>query len=166
MRPSTSTKASLQTTSTEIGKSSASVSNLAEERRKERMRALTRNLEVCDLLDIRNVQTVAEHAPKITSWLLSEEKRLKIPQNFLKNRQVTEKMRAFLVDWLSEVHFKFKMWAETFYVAIGLIDRYLAASPDFDQSKLQCLGITAIFIAGKYEEIYPPDLKTILHVVK
>lgn len=30
------------------------VARLMEERRKERMKTLTRNLEVCDLLDIRN----------------------------------------------------------------------------------------------------------------
>ena len=30
------------------------VAKLMEERRKERMKTLTRNLEVCDLLDIRN----------------------------------------------------------------------------------------------------------------
>jgi hypothetical protein len=34
-----------------------------EERRKERMKTLTRNLEVCDLLDMRNPQSVAEYAP-------------------------------------------------------------------------------------------------------
>ena len=31
------------------------VSKIAEERRKDRLKALTRNLEVCDLLDMRNV---------------------------------------------------------------------------------------------------------------
>ena len=39
------------------------VAKLMEERRKERMKILTRNLEVCDLLDIRNPQSVAEYAP-------------------------------------------------------------------------------------------------------
>lgn len=29
---------------------------------------------------------------------------------------------------------------------------------------MQCLGITALHIAGKYEEIYPPELKQILRV--
>jgi hypothetical protein len=48
---------------------------VAEERRKDRLKALTRNLEVCDLLDMRDVQSVAEHAPKITSFLLEEEMR-------------------------------------------------------------------------------------------
>ena len=51
------------------------VSKVAEERRKDRLKALTRNLEVCDLLDMRDVQSVAEHAPKITSFLLEEEMR-------------------------------------------------------------------------------------------
>ena len=74
-------------------------------------------------------------------------------------------MRAFLVDWLAELHYKFKMWAETFFVAIGIIDRYLSLSHHFDKNELQCLGLTAFHIAGKYEEIYPPDLKTILRIV-
>ena len=39
------------------------VAKLVEERRKERMKTLTRNLEVCDLLEMRNPQSVAEYAP-------------------------------------------------------------------------------------------------------
>ena len=38
---------------------------------------------------------------------------------------VTYKMRAFVVDWLAELHFKFKMCPETLHVAIGLMDNYL-----------------------------------------
>ncbi len=37
------------------------------------MKTLTRNLEVCDLLDIRNPQSVAEFAPQIYRYLHSEE---------------------------------------------------------------------------------------------
>ena len=71
-------------------------------------------------------------------------------------------MRAYLIDWLAEIHYKFKMWSETLYIAVGIIDRYLALTPNFKQQNLQCLGLTALHIAGKYEEIYPPELKTIL----
>jgi hypothetical protein len=39
------------------------VAKVVEERRKERMKVLTRHLEVCDLLDMRNPQSVAEYAP-------------------------------------------------------------------------------------------------------
>jgi len=49
------------------------------------MKSWTRNNEVCDLLDIRNVQSVAEHAPKITSFLLQEECRFMLPRTFMKN---------------------------------------------------------------------------------
>jgi hypothetical protein len=49
------------------------IHEIAEARRRERVKGLTRNLEVCDLLDMRNLQCVAEHAPKITSFLLEEE---------------------------------------------------------------------------------------------
>ena len=78
--------------------------------------------------------------------------------------EVTEKMRAYLVDWLAELHFKFKMWQETLHVTVGIIDRFLALNPDLKQTELQCLGITALHIAGKYEEIYPPELKNLLRV--
>ena len=50
------------------------VANLAEQRRRDRNKSLTRQLEVCDLLDLRKVQAVAEHAPTITRVLRVEEK--------------------------------------------------------------------------------------------
>ena len=95
------------------------------------------------------MQSVAEHAPKITSFLLEEEKQFLLPENFLGTGaaagndengspqvEITEKMRAYLVDWLAELHFKFKMWQETLYVTVGIIDRYLACMPDLKKSEL------------------------------
>lgn len=52
---------------------------------KERTKALQLNLEVCDLLDLRDVQTVAEHVNKITSFLLADEKRHLLPADFMQN---------------------------------------------------------------------------------
>jgi len=49
-------------------------------------------------------------------------------------------------------------------VAVGVIDRFLALDTAVKQSDLSCLAITALHIAGKYEEIYPPDLKYLLAV--
>lgn len=73
-------------------------------------------------------------------------------------------MRAYLIDWLSELHLKFKLWPETLYVCVGIIDKYITMKPDLKKKDLQCLGITALHISGKYEEIYPPELKQILRV--
>jgi hypothetical protein len=54
------------------------------------------------------------------------------------------------------------MWPETLFVTVGIIDKTLMKWPNFRKNELQSLGITALHIAGKYEEIYPPELKTIL----
>ena len=87
------------------------------------------------------------------------------PSNFLDQtfqEQISLKYRQYLVDWLAELHYKFKMWPETLYVTVGIIDKTLMRWKNFKKTDLQCLGITALHIAGKYEEIYPPELKTIL----
>lgn len=110
---------------------------IVEERRKERMKVLTRDLEVCDLLDIRNPQMVSEYARDILKQLHKEEKLYLYPQDFLKNQpEINEKMRAYLIDWLAELHLKFKLWPETLYVCIGLIDKYLSLEPNLKKSDL------------------------------
>jgi hypothetical protein len=59
------------------------------------------------------------------------------PDNFMSNQtEVTEKMRAYLIDWITELHLKFKLWPETLYVCIGIIDRYLMNEPDFKKKDL------------------------------
>lgn len=45
-------------------------------------------------------------------------------------------MRAFLVDWLAELHFKFKMLPETFFVSVGIMDRYIALVDDITKEDL------------------------------
>ncbi len=57
------------------------------------------------------------------------------------------------------------MWPETLYVTVGIIDKTLMRWQNFKKVDLQSLGITALHIAGKYEEIYPQELKTILQVI-
>jgi len=40
--------------------------------------------------------------------------------------QISERMRAILVDWLIEVHFKFKLFPETLFLTINLLDRFMS----------------------------------------
>lgn len=115
---------------------------------------------------MHDLQKVAEHVPKITSFLLQEEKRFCLPRTFMKSqRYITEKMRAHTVDWVAELHKKWRLWHETLYVAIGIMDRYLAIVTDLKKEDLSTLGLTCLHIAGKYEEIYPPQLKDHLRLV-
>jgi hypothetical protein len=39
-------------------------------------------------------------------------------------KEINTKMRAILVDWIVEVHMKFKLVPPTLYLAVQLIDRY------------------------------------------
>ena len=42
-----------------------------------------------------------------------------------RQKDINGKMRAILVDWLVEVHVKFKLVPETLYLTVWLIDKYL-----------------------------------------
>jgi len=73
-------------------------------------------------------------------------------------------MRGILLDWLVDVHFKFKLQPETLYLSISLIDRYLE-KVSIVSTQLQLLGITSLFIAAKYEEVYGvPHIKDLVYV--
>ncbi len=83
----------------------------------------------------------------------------------MKNQtEVSEKMRAYLIDWISELHMKFKYLPETLYLAVAYIDKFLLSQSNLSKKSLQLLGITTLHIAGKYEEIYPPELKHLIRV--
>ena len=43
-----------------------------------------------------------------------------------KQTDITEKMRSILVDWIIQVHQKFKLLHETLYLSILILDRYLS----------------------------------------
>ncbi|CAB9508046.1 B-type cyclin [Seminavis robusta] len=76
---------------------------------------------------------------------------------------INEKMRSILVDWLVEVHMKFKLSPETLYLTINLIDRYLERR-EVVRSNLQLLGVTCLMIASKYEEIWPPAVQELVYI--
>lgn len=76
---------------------------------------------------------------------------------------INEKMRAILIDWLIEVHLKFKLLPETLFLTINLIDRYLQKEV-VKRNKLQLIGVTAMLIASKYEEIYAPEVRDFVYI--
>jgi len=68
-----------------------------------------------------------------------------------------EDMRTLLVDWLITVHRKFKLSQATYFLAINMVDRYLAQK-QVQKASLQLLGCTCLWIASKYHEIYAPEM--------
>jgi cyclin B len=43
-----------------------------------------------------------------------------------KQKDINEKMWAILIDWLIEVHYKFKLNPDTLFITVNIIDRYLS----------------------------------------
>jgi len=55
----------------------------------------------------------------------------------MKNQsEISEKMRAYLIDWLAELHLKFKMLPETLYITVGIIDMFLQKEENFKKKEL------------------------------
>ena len=74
-------------------------------------------------------------------------------------------MRGILLDWLVEVHYKFKLVPETLYLCINLIDRTLDRDRNISRKKLQLVGGTCMLIASKYEEFRPPEVGDICYIM-
>lgn len=60
---------------------------------------------------------------------------------------------------------KFKLLPETLFITMNLIDRFLSLH-EIDKASVQLLGVAALLIATKYEEIYPPNVKDFIYITK
>jgi len=78
-------------------------------------------------------------------------------------KEIKDTSRAFLVEWIIDVHRKFRLVPETLYVTVFLIDRFLSLK-QIRKNQLHILGVASLLISTKYEEIYPPELKDLLSV--
>ena len=111
-----------------------------------------------------NPQNVDEYFDDIYEELSKYEKKYLVnPEYMSKQSDINNRMRAILIDWLIDVHLKYKLVPQTMYIAVNLIDRYLEKN-DTNRAYLQLVGVTAMFIAYKYEEIYPPELKDFVYI--
>lgn len=75
------------------------------------------------------------------------------------------KMRGILMDWLVEVHHKFRLLPETLFLATNIVDRFLSARV-VSLERLQLVGLTCLFIAAKYEEVVCPSVTNFLYMAE
>ncbi|KAK9071788.1 hypothetical protein SSX86_008217 [Deinandra increscens subsp. villosa] len=80
------------------------------------------------------------------------------PSYMSQQHDITDKMRGILIDWLIEVHYKFELMEETLYLTVNLIDRFLERQ-SVSRKKLQLVGVTAMLLACKYEEVSVPVIE-------
>ena len=112
-------------------------------------------------------QYVVEYSKEIMNNVKFNEK-INYPlyeKNFLKfHPKLSEFKRAVLVDWLIHVQYNFELLENTLFLTINLMDRMLEATKNIKMECFQLLGVSCMFIASKYEEIYPPELHDFLYL--
>ena len=100
-----------------------------------------------------------------TYWYLSGRELKFMPRfNYMaKQGNITHNMRSILIDWLVDVQMEYQLQTETLHLAVNYIDRFLSLMA-VQREKLQLVGATCMFLAAKYEEIYPPDVGEFVYI--
>lgn len=111
-----------------------------------------------DEAELDDATMVAEYADEIFEYMSKlEEEAMPMPNYMAGQQEITWEMRATLIDWLLQVHLRYHMLPETLWIAINIIDRFLSKRV-VSVVKLQLVGVTAMFVAAKYEEILAPSV--------
>ncbi|EAW10644.1 B-type cyclin nimE [Aspergillus clavatus NRRL 1] len=117
-----------------------------------------------DTEDLDDPLMAAEYVVEIFDYLRDLELETLPNPHYIDHQPDLEwKMRGILVDWLIEVHTRFRLLPETLFLAVNLIDRFLSAEV-VALDRLQLVGVAAMFIASKYEEVLSPHVANFSHV--
>jgi hypothetical protein len=126
------------------------------------------NVDDIDARDHDDPQSVTDYVRDIYDHYREREEVTTVLKTQLATQQqphITERMRAILVDWLLEVHYKFKLCQQTLYLAISVLDRFLNMSSEpVKRRELQLVGITSLLVAAKYEELFVPELRDLAYI--
>ncbi|GMI65673.1 cyclin B 1;2 [Hibiscus trionum] len=114
-----------------------------------------------DAADANNHLAGVEYVDDIYKFYKSAENESR-PNDYMHlQTDVNEKMRSILIDWLIDVHQKFELSPEALYLTVNLIDRFMSVKV-VPRRELQLLGMSAMLIATKYEEIWPPEVNDLV----
>ncbi|KAI9050964.1 hypothetical protein LZ554_005074 [Drepanopeziza brunnea f. sp. 'monogermtubi'] len=115
-------------------------------------------VEDLDREDLDDPLMVAEYVVEIFDYLKKLEVASRPNADYMEHQEDLEwKMRGILIDWLIEVHTRFHLLPETLFLAVNIIDRFLSTKV-VQLDRLQLVGVTAMFIASKYEEVLSPHV--------
>jgi len=120
-----------------------------------------------DAADSANPQLCAEYAREIYAYLRTLEAGVgyTVREDYLAGSPITGKMRGVLVDWLVEVQQQFRLLQETLFMTMSIIDRYLCLEgKTVHRSQLQLVGVSAMFLAAKVEEIFAPEISDFVYI--
>jgi len=133
---------------------------------------LLKVVEDIDAQDSDNPQLVSVYVKDVYSYLRYLEVEYPVRSNYMTpldasapKPEISARMRSILIDWLIQVHNRFGLLQETLFLSIGILDRYLQDKiKEVGRKRLQLVGITSMWIAAKYEEIYAPEVNDFVYI--
>ncbi|KAJ7207109.1 g2/mitotic-specific cyclin cdc13 [Mycena pura] len=115
-----------------------------------------------DADDADDPAMASEYVADIFNYLKQVELTTMPNPNYMANQtELAWKMRGILNDWLIQLHVRFRLLAETLFLCVNIIDRFLSARV-VSLAKLQLVGVTCMFIAAKFEEVVAPSVTQFL----
>jgi cyclin A len=107
----------------------------------------------------------AEYVDEIFAHLRTSEVRRRPGVTYMETVQtdINPAMRSILVDWLVEVGQEYRLSSDTLFLSVAYIDRYLS-QVDVRRNQLQLVGVAAMLVASKYEEIYAPHVEEFCYI--
>ncbi|CCM04313.1 uncharacterized protein FIBRA_06484 [Fibroporia radiculosa] len=119
-----------------------------------------------DPVDEYDMTMVSEYSEEIFEYMTElEEDVMPNPDYMDGQSEITWAMRQTLVDWLLQVHLRYHMLPETLWTAVNIVDRFLSKRVVYIL-KLQLVGVIAMFIAAKYEEILAPSVDEFVYMTE
>jgi hypothetical protein len=89
---------------------------------------MKKNMTLSDKLDFRDPQNVSEFTQEIYQNMIRTESQGMVDSDYLQKVQteIKDTSRAFLIEWIIDVHRKFRLLPEALYVTVFLIDNYMS----------------------------------------
>ena len=112
--------------------------------------SLPSNVNDYDKSQQNNIDSEPLYAFDIFQYFLKKEQLMHTEKYMHKQKELSDKMRTVLIDWLVEVQQTFELNHETLYLAVKYIDHFLMRST-ISRARFQLLGLTDIFIACKLD---------------
>ena len=125
-----------------------------------------------DKQQIRNADSNDQDKPQycvvyvqdIQSHYFFVEDKFLVASNYLEGRHFSSRHRGILIDRMISLHDRFQCAPEVLHLSINIIDRFLYQKPELRKTSLHLVGVTALLIASKMEEITSPVVEDLVEV--
>lgn len=104
----------------------------------------------------------------IMAYFKATEQKYMAPANYpdstgVNHQALSKSMRAGVINWIVKVHKKFKLKQETLFLAINVVDRFLATRA-VAKDKLTLVAATSLLLASKFEDQWAPLVVDLVYV--